>query len=654
MEHEQKIDRRRRALFRTSAVFGALPWLGACSGGGTADAATAAAAAPLGTPPASAPTTPAAAGPAPVQATITGAYRPGQTYLFQSIGVAKYTSTLGGSSYDADAWGPTYAHVDFYSGWTWANPGGDWIDAALAPQGAVPWASFGADAVAGSNAVHTYTGVDATAMVQYCQQHGRWLAVIARASGAPRAMAGTFSSLGPPPSIAVTYADGSSATLKCRLVAWSTSSSSVPLTTRDSTGLPCFIEFDKPAAPVTSATLSMTVTEHWSGSAASIGLYLCNPPINAEPVTGTADLASQAGAQDVGIAAVPGVIGAQRYVDGTALTDFAIPGPANHTAEMFYDPALWGGAPDLTKWPHTAVGKWINVPSNLSLVNSAYIGDGFAPLAPGLGALKLVMPDGGIQTGQEGGYTGTVASNMKLFMPFDDMGLLDHIFVRYYMRLGAPQVRTPADRREVRQSGVPKWSDMGGKFGIGPSHSTTYGGTSGSSGGGNGWQMRHAWAECEAAQGGPDEAGLIPGWHLYDFQSANPVGYRYGGESQNQNNWGQKGGLGSVLYAGRWYCVETEIKLNSVNPADNTFQPDGVLRTWIDGRLAYERTGMVFRTLPIYSPAYNGDYIRPCRQLGIKDLWWNWYNGGTTQSTANRTQFMTALVWARQRIGGMK
>jgi hypothetical protein len=166
--------------------------------------------------------------------------------------------------------------------------------------------------------------------------------------------------------------------------------------------------------------------------------------------------------------------------------------------------------------------------------------------------------------------------------------------------------------------------------------------------------MRHAWAECEAAQGGPDEAGLIPGWHLYDFQSSNPVGYRYGGEGQNRNNWGQKGGLGAVLYAGRWYCIETEIKLNSVDPSDNSFQPDGLLRTWIDGRLTYERTGMVFRTLPIHAPAYNADYIRPFRQLGIKDLWWNWYNGGTTQSTVNRVQFLTALVWARQRIGAMR
>ena len=144
------------------------------------------------------------------------------------------------------------------------------------------------------------------------------------------------------------------------------------------------------------------------------------------------------------------------------------------------------------------------------------------------------------------------------------------------------------------------------------------------------------------------------GWHLYDFQTSNPVGYRYGAEPQNRNNWGQIGGHGAIMFAGRWYCIETEVKLNSVNQSDNTFQPDGALRTWIDGKLSYERTGMVFRTLPVYAPAYRSEYLRPMRQLGVTDLWWNWYHGGTTQSTVARTTFVTGLVWGRERIGLMK
>jgi hypothetical protein len=64
-----------------------------------------------------------------------------------------------------------------------------------------------------------------------------------------------------------------------------------------------------------------------------------------------------------------------------------------------------------------------------------------------------------------------------------------------------------------------------------------------------------------------------------------------------------------VLHAGRWYCIEHELKLNGVAP----FAADGELRCWIDGRLAFQETGMVFRTLPLYAPAYNPNRLRPAR-----------------------------------------
>ena len=74
--------------------------------------------------------------------------------------------------------------------------------------------------------------------------------------------------------------------------------------------------------------------------------------------------------------------------------------------------------------------------------------------------------------------------------------------------------------------------------------------------------MRHAWSECDAGQGGPDEGGILCGWHLYDFGRANPEGHIYAAESQRRNNWGQQGGLGSVFYAGRWYCIETNLRIS--------------------------------------------------------------------------------------------
>jgi hypothetical protein len=177
---------------------------------------------------------------------------------------------------------------------------------------------------------------------------------------------------------------------------------------------------------------------------------------------------------------------------------------------------------------------------------------------------------------------------------------------------------------------------------------------SGTSGGGAGWQMRLAWYECDAEQGGPDEGGWAAGFHLYDFQSNNPVGHRYGQDQPPQfDRWGQRGGTGGLLYAGHWYCIETELKLNTVVPAMPGFLPDGELRAWLDGRLVYEQSGMVFRSLPLKNPPYHPSHLRACRELGVRGLWLNWFHGGQTVNTVDRTLFYTGLAWARQYIGPM-
>lgn len=578
-------------------------------------------------------------------------YRPNHAYLFQSIGSPTYRSGLGGTDFNADLWGPTHHNVDNTTGWAWRHPGGDWLDEKLRPQGDAAWAQWRSAAPASALA-QSVGRLNLTALVRYCQQRSRWLALYVRCTGAALALRGPFDSAATAPSLHVIYDDGSVDVLRCRIVAPSTPSSVLPISAAKQSTLPCFVEFDRPSKTVVSAAITLTVVKLTDGPS-QLGIFLCDPPVNTQ--SSTTGLAERSGRLDEGIEALPGVIGAQRYLDGARLSDFVVAGAANHDGEAFYDPALWGGPQDRRKWPHAAVGKWVNPPAaGLSLVSSDYRGDGFLPLAGGLGAMRLEMPDGGVPVGGDVGYHGTLASNMKLFMPFEDFGRLNRIFVRYYMRLGTPYVRTPADRREVRQGGAARWSELGGKIGISAAHATTYGGVSGSSGGGFGWQMRHAWSDCDAAQGGPDEGGVVCGWPLYDFQRANPEGYRYGTETQNRANWGQQGGLGSVLYAGRWYCVETEVRLNTVDAADNGFEPDGALRTWIDGRLAYERVGMVFRTLPLYSPAYAPNRLRPCRELGVKELWWNWFHGGTTQNTVRRTMFVTGLVWARERIGPIR
>jgi len=62
------------------------------------------------------------------------------------------------------------------------------------------------------------------------------------------------------------------------------------------------------------------------------------------------------------------------------------------------------------------------------------------------------------------------------------------------------------------------------------------------------------------------------------------------------------------LRNGRWYCIETYVKMNT--PGQN----DGVLRGWVDGNLAMEKTDLRFRDVP---------------DLKIETFWMNLYYGGT-------------------------
>ena len=133
---------------------------------------------------------------------------------------------------------------------------------------------------------------------------------------------------------------------------------------------------------------------------------------------------------------------------------------------------------------------------------------------------------------------------------------------------------------------------------------------SGTSGGGRGWQMRNRWNDIWHDDVGPDLGGWGWGLHTWDFLYNNPDGYRYGAtddRTSSDSGFGQRGGLGGILYSDIWYCVESELKLNTVMPGAPGFIPDGEIRYWIDGRLVLERTGMVFRSLPMYDPGYDGD-----------------------------------------------
>jgi hypothetical protein len=47
-------------------------------------------------------------------------------------------------------------------------------------------------------------------------------------------------------------------------------------------------------------------------------------------------------------------------------------------------------------------------------------------------------------------------------------------------------------------------------------------------------------------------------------------------------------------------------------------------------------------------------YLPPARELGIRDLWFNWFHGGLTKSSRDRVLFLTGLAWGTEYIGPMR
>ena len=141
-----------------------------------------------------------------------------------------------------------------------------------------------------------------------------------------------------------------------------------------------------------------------------------------------------------------------------------------------------------------------------------------------------------------------------------------------------------------------------------------------------------------------------------------------GAGSLKPHGWGKVGG---VLYARRWYCIETELKLNSVdkpgikpdgtphiiNGVQQFWTADGELRVWVDGMLAWEDTGMIFRTLPKRALPPSRDKlltIYPIRELGVRSLLLNTYVGGTSPSTRPHMHYYAGLAYGTEYIGPMR
>jgi hypothetical protein len=80
----------------------------------------------------------------------------------------------------------------------------------------------------------------------------------------------------------------------------------------------------------------------------------------------------------------------------------------------------------------------------------------------------------------------------------------------------------------------------------------------------------------------------------------------------------------------RWYAIEQHVRLNSPG------MHDGVLRAWIDGRLAFEKTDV---------------RLRDTANLRIEAVWMNVYQGGTNPAASDDHLYLDDVAISRSPIG---
>jgi hypothetical protein len=175
----------------------------------------------------------------------------------------------------------------------------------------------------------------------------------------------------------------------------------------------------------------------------------------------------------------------------------------------------------------------------------------------------------------------------------------EEIFFRYYLRFG--------DDWDPERGG--KLPGIGGTYGR-----AGWGGRP--SDGRNGWSARGLFDGREGAR-------TPIGFYCYHADMRG----RYG------SHWLWERERRGYLSNNRWYCIEQQVKMNT--PRKN----DGVLRGWVDGQLAFDRTDV---------------RMRDTSQLKIESIWINLYHGGSWTAATDDHMYIDNIVVAREYIGPMR
>ena len=138
----------------------------------------------------------------------------------------------------------------------------------------------------------------------------------------------------------------------------------------------------------------------------------------------------------------------------------------------------------------------------------------------------------------------------------------------------------------------------------------------------NGWSMRGGFSQV-IPEGHPYAGGTLLGTYAYHARAQS----KYGA------HWPWSAGRPGIVRNNRWYCVEQYFRVNTPG-AD-----DGILRVWLDGVLAFERTDI---------------RVRDIDSIKIEQVWLNVYHGGTARSPRDQHVYIDNVVIARSYIGPMR
>ncbi|MCH9648435.1 MAG: DNRLRE domain-containing protein [Deltaproteobacteria bacterium] len=178
----------------------------------------------------------------------------------------------------------------------------------------------------------------------------------------------------------------------------------------------------------------------------------------------------------------------------------------------------------------------------------------------------------------------------------------EEIYFRYYLRV--------ADDWQTLDGG--KLPGLAGRYGV-----AGWGGRR--SDGTNGWSARGTFRILPPA-GNPLGDHLPIGNYVYHADMAG----NFGDSHLWQNDYR------GYLEKNRWYCVEQYLKMNT--PGQN----DGIIRAWVDGRLAWEKEDWRWRDIPT---------------LKIEEVWMNVFHGGTTAVDRDVHLYLDNVVVATSYIG---